>query len=254
MIFLKNFVIILLDKIKNKGEIILIKIVIYEHYIENVGDVRGYLRHFANNSNVVIKENVFFKVEDMVEIAADVCLLDYKAYLEHEVLLSKWQNDNNMKFIFVTSDIKDILEIVQKHPEQYLLLSPIEEEGLIKILENLKTKIKRIAIIAKLAHSEDKRIYLKDLNYINIMNRNLRYHLADGREYDSQTLRQSFSKEISPLLIKPELYFIQPSLLVNLTNIETLYADHMQFENGDIVYYPKSSYDKIKAAWKEYLI
>ena len=31
-----------------------IKVTIYEHYIENVGDVRGYLRKFANNSNIII--------------------------------------------------------------------------------------------------------------------------------------------------------------------------------------------------------
>ena len=232
----------------------MIKVTIYERNIENVGDVRGYLRSFANNSNIILKENVFFKVEDMIETIADVCLLEYKAFLEYEEELTKWQIENNIKFIFATSDIKDILEIMQTHPEQYLILTPIEEEALIKIFENLKTKIKRVAIIAKLAHTEDKRIYIKDLNYINITNRNLRYHLADGREYDSQTLRQSFSKEVSPLLIKPELYFIQPSLLVNLTNIETLWPDHMQFENGDIVYYPKTAYEKLKAAWKEYLI
>lgn len=232
----------------------MIKVTIYEHYIENVGDIRGYLRKFANNSNVVIKENVFFKVEDMVEMSADVCLLDYKAFLEDGDILLKWKDENNIKFIFITSDIKDIIDIMQNHPEQYLILSPVEEESLIKVFENLKLRIKRIAIIAKLAHQEDKRIYVKDLNYINITKRNLRYHLADGREYDSQTLRQSFSKEISPLLIKPELYFIQPSLLVNMTNIETLWDDHMQFENGDIIYYPKTAYEKLKAAWKEYLI
>ena len=190
----------------------------------------------------------------MIEISADVCLLDYKAFLEDEDILLKWKDENNIKFIFITSDIKDIVDIMQNHPEQYLILSPVEEESLIKVFENLKLRIKRIAIIAKLAHQEDKRIYVKDLNYINITKRNLRYHLADGREYDSQTLRQSFSKEISPLLIKPELYFIQPSLLVNMTNIETLWDDHMQFENGDIIYYPKTAYEKLKAAWKEYLI
>lgn len=232
----------------------MIKVTIYERYIENVGDIRGYLRKFTNSSNVIIKENVFFKVEDMVEMSADVCLLDYKAFLEDGDILLKWLNENNIKFIFITSDIKDIIDIMQNHPEQYLILSPVEEESLIKVFENLKLRIKRIAIIAKLAHQEDKRIYVKDLNYINITKRNLRYHLADGREYDSQTLRQSFSKEISPLLIKPELYFIQPSLLVNMTNIETLWDDHMQFENGDIVYYPKTAYEKLKAAWKEYLI
>jgi hypothetical protein len=232
----------------------MIKVTIYERYIENVGDVRGYLRKFANSSNVIIKENVFFKVEDMVEMSADVCLLDYKAFLEDGDILLKWKDENNIKFIFITSDIKDIIDIMQNHPEQYLILSPVEEESLVKVFENLKLRIKRIAIIAKLAHQEDKRIYVKDLNYINITKRNLRYHLADGREYDSQTLRQSFSKEISPLLIKPELYFIQPSLLVNMTNIETLWDDHMQFENGDIIYYPKTAYEKLKAAWKEYLI
>ena len=232
----------------------MIKVFIYEKYIENVGDVRGYMRKFANNNNIIVKENVFFKAEDMIEIATDICLLDYKAFLEEEENLTKWQIENNIKFIFATSDIKDIIDIMQSHPEQYLILTPIEEEALIKIFTNLKSRIKRIAIIAKLAHSEDKRIYIKDLNYINITNRNLRYHLADGREYDSQTLRQSFSKEISPLLIKPELYFIQPSLLINLTNVETLWADHMQFENGDIVYYPKTAYEKLKSAWKEYLI
>lgn len=232
----------------------MIKVTIYEHYIENVGDIRGYLRKFANSSNVIIKENVFFKVEDMIEMSADVCLLDYKAFLENGDILLKWKDENNIKFIFITSDIKDIIDIMQNHPEQYLILSPVEEESLIKVFENLKLRIKRIAIIAKLAHQEDKRIYIKDLNYINITKRNLRYHLADGREYDSQTLRQSFSKEISPLLIKPELYFIQPSLLVNMTNIETLWDDHMQFENGDIVYYPKTAYEKLKATWKEYLI
>ena len=170
----------------------------------------------------------------MTEMSADVCLLDYKAFLENGDILLKWKDENNIKFIFITSDIKDIIDIMQNHPEQYLILSPVEEESLIKVFENLKLRIKRIAIIAKLAHQEDKRIYVKDLNYINITKRNLRYHLADGREYDSQTLRQSFSKEISPLLIKPELYFIQPSLLVNMTNIETLWDDHMQFENGDV--------------------
>jgi hypothetical protein len=140
------------------------------------------------------------------------------------------------------------------HPEQYLLLAPIEEESLLKVFENLKAKIRKKAIIVKLAHSEDQRIYIKDLNYINIISRNLRYHLANGKEYDSQTLRKSFVKEIEPLLTKPGLFLIQPSLLINLTNVETLWADHLRFENGDIIYFPKNAYDKIKEAWKNYYI
>ena len=232
----------------------MIKITIYEKNIENVGDTRGYLRKFANANNMIIKEYVYFKVEDMIEKTADVCLLDYKAFLEEQELLLKWQEENHMKFVFVTSDIKDIVDIMQTHPEQYLILSPIEEESLLKIFDNLKTKIRKKAIIVKLAHSEDQRIYIKDLNYINISNRNLCYHLATGKNYDSQTLRHSFVKEVEPLLSKPGLFLIQPSLLINLTNVETLFADHLIFENGDVLYFPKTAYDKIKEAWKNYYI
>ncbi len=190
----------------------------------------------------------------MTQKIADVCLIDFKAYLDNQNELSQWQEEYNVKFIFATSDIKDIVEIIQSYPEQYCLLTPIEEESLFKIFDNLKTKIKQIAIIAKLAHSEDQRIYIKDLNYINITNRNLRYHLSNGKVYDSQTLRQSFSKEINPLLTKPELHFIQPSLLINLTNVETLWSDHLMFDHGDVIYYPKAAYDKLKEKWKNYFI
>ena len=75
----------------------MIKFTIYEHNIENVGDIRGYLRRFANANNMIIKENVYFKVEDMVEKAADVCLLDYKAFLENQPALSEWQEKNHIK-------------------------------------------------------------------------------------------------------------------------------------------------------------
>ena len=60
----------------------MIKITIYERYIENVGDIRGYLRTFANNNNIIVKDSVYFKAEDMVQTNTDVCLLDYKAFLE----------------------------------------------------------------------------------------------------------------------------------------------------------------------------
>ena len=191
----------------------------------------------------------------MIEIDPDICLLDYKTYLGHKDTLRTWQESKSgLKFVFVTNDIKDILEIVQTHPEEYLLLAPIEEESLLKVFENVKTKLKRSAVVIKLAHAEDKRIYVKDLNYINIIKRNLRYHLADGREIDGPTLRNSFVKEIGSLLNKPELYFIQPSLLINLTNVEALWPDHLQFDNGDILYYPKTAYDKLKLMWKEYLV
>ena len=232
----------------------MIKICILENNIENVGDTRGYLRAFANNTNTIIKEKTFFKAEDMIENPADICIVDFKAFLENQNMLEEWQNKNKLKFIFITSNIQDIVEIMQYHPEQFFVLSPVQEDSLIKIISNLKEKIRQSAIVVKLGRNEDRRIHIKDLNYINITKRNLQYHLVNGEEYEGQTLRHSFCKEVEPLLVKPELFFIQPSLLINLTNVEVLWADHLQFEDGTIVYFPKTAYENIKNAWKNYLI
>ena len=54
------------------------------------------------------------------------------------------------------------------------------------------------------------------------------------------------------MLKNSELYFMAPSLLVNLENIKELYQDHMIFKNGDIAYYPKTQYEKLRSAWFEF--
>lgn len=54
------------------------------------------------------------------------------------------------------------------------------------------------------------------------------------------------------MLKNSELYFMAPSLLVNLENIKELYPDRMIFKNGDIAYYPKAQYEKLHTAWFEF--
>lgn len=233
----------------------MIKLGMYETNIENIAEIKNYLRYYANRNNIIIKEKVYYDINILMqETNIDACLIDFKSYYDNKDALSNWQINTGIKFIFATSDIKDIIEIIQSHPEEYCMLTPIEEDSLIKILDNLKTKIRQRAIVVKLAHNGEQRINIKSLNYINITNRNLRYHLDNKTEINSQTLRQSFQKEIAPLLINPELYFIAPSILVNLTNIEKLYADHMEFTNGEVLYYPKTAHEKIKESWKNFLI
>ena len=95
-------------------------------------------------------------------------------------------------------------------------------------------------------------IEVNKLNYVNIAHRSLRFYMTYGKQIDSQTLRQSFYKEVQPMLKHTELYFMAPSLLVNLENIKELYPDHIIFKNGDITYYPKTQYEKLRTAWFEF--
>ena len=233
----------------------MINIGIFETGLDNMAEVKDYLRYYATEKNIIIKQKVFYDVNILVQEPADICLIDFKAYVDNKEILTNWQIESGrLKFIFVTSDILNIVDFIQNHPEEYCILSPIEKESLFKVLDNVKSRIRKQAIVAKLGHSGEQRIYIENLNYIDITNRNLRYHLADGTEVNSQTLRQSFSKEVGPLLINPELFFIPPSLLINLTNIEKMYNDHLEFANGTVLYFPKTASDRIRDAWTNFLI
>jgi hypothetical protein len=64
-------------------------------------------------------------------------------------------------------------------------------------------------------------------------------------------LRTSFEKAIYPLQYHKSkaFLFLPPSLLINLNEVKMVNADHAIFENDDIVYFPKKSYDVVRDAW-----
>lgn len=94
-------------------------------------------------------------------------------------------------------------------------------------------------------------IYVRYLNYINIENRSLSYHLEDQIMKSAHVLRTSFEKTITPYLRNPNLLFIKPSLLINLLNIKTLDRDKIIFKNNEVLYFPKKYYYSIKEKWTE---
>ena len=46
--------------------------------------------------------------------------------------------------------------------------------------------------------------------------------------------------------------FLAPSLLLNLSEIKEICEDHAIFENDEIVYFPKKSYDLVHESWLHY--
>ena len=72
--------------------------------------------------------------------------------------------------------------------------------------------------------------------------------------FDGQTLRNSFEKAISPLQHhkSKSFLFLPPSLLINVGEIKILNNDNIIFENDDVLYIPKKSYDVVHDAWIDY--
>ena len=97
----------------------------------------------------------------------------------------------------------------------------------------------------------DKRVELKDLNFIDIEERSLFYHL-DGEVIKARcTLRTSFAKAVESYLCNDNLFFLKPSLLINIDNIQFLDKDHIIFKNDEILYFPKKYYIEIYDKWSK---
>jgi hypothetical protein len=114
-----------------------------------------------------------------------------------------------------------------------------------------RTSREKFGIIIIPTVTGDKRMSLDCLNYIDIEQRSLCYHLLDENLKARHVLRTSFQKAIEGLLGNNHLLFLRPSLLINVDNVEFLTKDHMVFINGDVLYYPKKNYLEIYEKWNK---
>lgn len=124
-----------------------------------------------------------------------------------------------------------------------------KEKGEIKLNGTLERTKEKVVIIPTALG--DKRIKIEELNFIDIEQRSLCYHLIAGAMPAAHILRTSFGKAIEPYLVHKNLMFIHPSLLFNLDNIALLNKDHMVFGNGEILYFPRKYYGEIFNRWIE---
>lgn len=240
-------------KIKNERRYIdLLKFIIYNTENAQVSKVRKSLHDYAEQQYASIKILSVNSLEELIKTHGTICLMDYDFYLKNFERLKKWKKKTHICFMFIAKNHYQMIEAVKSNPNDYCLLSPLKTDMLLMLLDYIREKIKSKVIAIKKAHNGEEIIEVNKLNYVNIVHRSLRFYMTYGKQIDSQTLRQSFYKEVQPMLKHTELYFMAPSLLVNLENIKELYPDHIIFKNGDITYYPKTQYEKLRTAWFEF--
>lgn len=123
-----------------------------------------------------------------------------------------------------------------------ILDDPISHKQLYKIISSLSSIIENnyLFIIQKNACQ---RLYIPNINYVNIEGRSLVYHLIDKNETTS-TIQTSF-KKATHLINHPSFIFLAPALLINLYNIKVLNDDNIIFYNNDKCYIPKTKYKLI---------
>lgn len=231
------------------------RIAIYSNYYTDIGELKNIIYEYLINNKIVAKVSVFENNSDVITASEhfDVYVMDMDMY-ENIVELGQQLNKINAyaKFIYTSKDTTRAYEAAQAEAD-YFLAKPYDKEQTLKVFKKIRKSVQDDNIVINTADGE-RRIRANTLNYINIVNRCLCYHLTDGTIFDGQTLRSSFEKAISPLQFNRSnsFLFLPPSLLINVGEIKILDTNKVIFENNDILYISRKQHDLIDTAWKSY--
>lgn len=184
----------------------------------------------------------------------DICFLDIEMPGLNGIEIAKRIKSYNPQtyVVFTTAYSKYAVESYKVKGYAYVL-KPFEKEQIEPILDEL---IELIGKEKSLIKTKDgmKKLTNQEIEYINIEGRNICYHLRDGSMILGPALRGMFRDAVSQFFNKPDFFFLQPSLIVNLENIEEMNREHIIFDNGEIYYLPKHGYDKIMQVWSYYKV
>ena len=155
------------------------------------------------------------------------------------------------KIIFLTASLE---YAVQSYEVQayYYMLKPVDPDKLTKILRNAVADISDSTDSINIRGRNGNYVMkLKDLMYVDVEDRGLRYHTRDGRTIECPALRGSFKDAVSPISADRRFTFCGASILVNLHCIDALDSESLLLADGTLLYPPKSAYSELKKHWKE---
>lgn len=211
--------------------------------VDNVR-LREMLRDYTFLQNQQIKTFTINYADEVLTNKISICFIDQE---NSSLYKQRMLNNDFIHFVIIVKNNNELYY----HPKFHYLQAPYERQQLETILDNILSNIKKSSIVMTLPHEGSRRILVEDLNYIDINYRNLCFH-EKTQNTNGSILRKSFEKEVQPYLHHEELFLLKPSLLINVSNIDTLTSDHIVFRNGAILYYPKAKYKDLKNYWDSY--
>ncbi|MCF0146265.1 MAG: response regulator transcription factor [Eubacterium sp.] len=155
--------------------------------------------------------------------------------------------------IFLTSSVEYAVLSYEVNAFYYLT-KPLNTEKLMKILDNAleaagRSKSESVTVNTPNGIFDLK---LKDILYVEVVDRAAVFYLKDGRECRSVKLRTSFHEVVPQLFESPLFASCGVSRLVNLSGVDAVDSESLLLSNGQVVYFPKSAYPELMRKWKKY--
>lgn len=207
----------------------------------------------TNNLNE--QQYLKLKISDRLDIGINFSDYDYIHQIpiepEHDVYILKINNDKDFagavalrsaaprSAIVVLSDTdKYAIKSYQLDSKGYLL-TPFKDELVDDVIRRTHRDMRERIMIINAADGIV-RVNSEELNYINIEGRRLCYHMSDGDEIYSKSLRESFAATLKDSALGNRDYiFLPPAVIVNERQIKKIDKEKVIFRNGDFCYLSK---------------
>lgn len=233
------------------------KIAICDDDKDAITQLTNLLDEYKKINNITLTYETFTNAFNFLDIAKnkqtyDIYLLDIlmPGFTGIDAAKEIHEFDNNANIIFCTSSPEFAISSYSVRATAYLL-KPIKKETLFNELNYTFKKLKNTSdneyVIVKTG-SELKKLFLKDIIYVDILGRNTTYHLFD-REIISM---ESFTKISSFLSEHPNFKKAHRSYVVNLDYITSIKETEITFINDLSIFFSKRKVAEFKQIYLNY--
>ncbi len=214
----------------------------------------------ANNPLNSVSVSVFSHAEDVMESARknggyDVYLLDI--VMPHidgiDLGLMLRRDGYGGKIVYLTSSSEFAIESYKVRAHDYLM-KPLDKAALFAVLDELAESIRNgseKSIVVKTKENSI-RIAYSSILYAELVRRSVRYHLTNGKEIESTSLRISFPEAVKPLSEDAAFALCGQSTIVNMRHVTMVENDAVVFDTGSKIPLGVKVCRELRSAWTDF--
>ena len=207
-----------------------------------------------------ISYSVFEWGEDVIEASQknagfDIYVLDIVMPQMNGIELGKQLRESgyNGKIVYLTSSEEFAIESYRVKAFNYIL-KPIIKENLCSCLDEICPVIAKDSekyLVVKTKESSVK-LSFDNIMYAELSRRTIVYHLVNGKEVQSVTIRTTFSQATEELLSDKRFVMCGSSAVVNLQHISMVENESIMFCDDSEIYHSKKLCREARSAWYDY--
>lgn len=218
------------------------------------------LNYAAARPALAVKVSVFSSGWELLAEAEenggfDVCVLDIVmpdiSGIDLGVRLREAHFDGPI--IYLTVSPEYAVDSYTARAFQYLM-KPVEPERLFRVLDEAVEALekRRSACVTIRTREGLCRARLDEILYAELAGRVVRYHLSDGTELNSVTVRSSFQEETGPLLADSRFFRCGASFVVNLFYVSAVEKNFLRLDGGGRVPLTRGLAAQARQRWSDF--